>query len=64
MQSDGLLDDISHANKEKFPHQRMFVVAIDEYAFLVPYVENDEEIFLKTVIPSRAATRQYLGGKG
>jgi hypothetical protein len=34
----------------------------DEYAYLVPYVENDDEIFLKTVIPSRKATKQYLGG--
>ena len=63
MQSNGLLDDISHPNKDKYPHQRVFVVAIDEYAYLVPYVENDEEIFLKTVIPSRIATRQYLGGE-
>ena len=63
LQSNGLLDDISHPNKDKYPHQRVFVVAIDEYAYLVPYVENDEEIFLKTVIPSRIATRQYLGGE-
>ena len=59
----GLLDDISHPNKVKYPHQRMFVVAVDEYAYLVPYVEDDQEIFLKTVIPSRKATRQYLGGE-
>jgi len=35
-------------------------VAIEDYAYLVPYVENDQEIFLKTVIPSRKATKQYL----
>jgi uncharacterized DUF497 family protein len=63
LQSGGLLDDGSHPNKEKYPHQRLFIVAIDEYAYLVPYVENDEEIFLKTVVPSRKATRKYLGGK-
>ncbi len=63
LQSGGLLDDVSHPNKEKYPHQRMFIVAIDEYAYLIPYVENHEEIFLKTVIPSRKATKHYLGDK-
>ncbi len=63
LQSGGLLDDVSHPNKKQYSHQRMFVVAIDEYVHLVPYVENDEEIFLKTVIPNRKATKKYLGGK-
>lgn len=63
LRSGKLLDDVSHPNKEKYPHQRMFVVAVDEYVYLVPYVENDEEIFLKTIVPSRKATKQYLGGK-
>lgn len=61
LQSGGLLDDMVHPNKEKYPRQRMFVVSIDEYAYLVPYIENDEGIFLKTVIPSRKATKRYLG---
>lgn len=60
LQSGCLLDDISHPNSEKYPYQRVFVVEMDDYAYLVPYVENDEEIFLKTVIPSRKATKQYL----
>jgi len=63
LKSGGLLDDISHPNKEKYPHQRLFVISIDDYVYLVPYVENEEEIFLKTVVPSRKATKQYLGGK-
>jgi len=63
LQSGGLLDDISHSNRRKYPNQSVFVVAIEEYVYLVPYVENDEEIFLKTVIPSRKATKQYLGDK-
>lgn len=62
LQSGGLLDDLVHPNKEKYPNQRMFVVRIDDYAWLVPYVENDAEFFLKTVIPSRKATKQYLKG--
>ena len=60
--SDGLLDDISHPNDEKYAHQRVFVVAIDDYVYLVPYVETEDEIFLKTVIPGRKATKQYFGG--
>jgi len=59
--SGDVLDDLSHPNKEKYEHQRLFVVDIDGYAYLVPYVENEEEIFLKTIIPSRKATKRYLG---
>jgi uncharacterized DUF497 family protein len=62
LQGDGLLDDLEHPNKQKYPDQKVFVVNIDGYAHLVPYVENEEVIFLKTVIPSRKATKQYLGG--
>ena len=63
LQSGGLLDDISHPNTERYAHQRVLVVAIDDYAYLIPYVETDEEIFLKTIVPSRKATKHYLGGK-
>lgn len=61
MQHGGLLDDVEHPNREKYSHQRVFVINIDDYVHLVPYVENKKEIFLKTVIPSRKATRSYLG---
>ncbi len=60
LQSGDLLDDVVHPNAEKYPHQRMLVVAIEGYAYLIPYVEDDQEIFLKTVIPSRKATKRYL----
>ena len=62
LQEDGLLDDLAHPNKQKYPDQKVFVVNIDGYAHLVPYVENEDAIFLKTVIPSRKATKKYLGG--
>ncbi len=61
LQQDNLLDDIEHPNSEKYPNQRVFVINIDDYIYLVPYVENKKEIFLKTVIPSRKATKLYLG---
>jgi len=56
LQSGCLLDDVEHPNSEKYSHQRVFIVEIDAYAYLVPYVENNEEIFLKTIVPSRKAT--------
>jgi len=62
LQTNGLVDDIRHPNRVVYSHQRIFVVAIEEYAYLVPYVESEEDIFLKTIIPSRKATKQYLGG--
>lgn len=58
----GLLDDICHPNATSYPQQRIFIVAVDEYAYLVPYVERENEIFLKTVIPSRKFTGLYLRG--
>ncbi|GAA4815364.1 hypothetical protein GCM10011365_02300 [Marinicella pacifica] len=60
LQTDGLLDDVKHPNQATYPHQRIYVVAITDYAYLVPYVESNETIFLKTIIPSRKATKQYL----
>ena len=61
LQQGALLDDIEHPNNDKYPNQRVFVINIDDYAHLVPYVEDRKEIFLKTVIPSRKATKIYLG---
>ena len=63
IQRGDILDIVEHPNRERYPDQRMFVLNIDEYVYLVPYVESREEIFLKTIIPSRKATREYLGGK-
>jgi len=56
-----LLDVREHPNKERYPNQRIFVVRIEDYVFLVPFVEDEESIFLKTIYPSRRATKDYLG---
>jgi len=61
VENGGLLDEIAHPNSQDYPHQRIFIVAIEDYVYLVPYVENEEEIFLKTIIPSRKFTKIYFG---
>jgi uncharacterized DUF497 family protein len=58
-----ILDDYLHPNQKRYPEQRIMVIGISNYAYLVPYVEDEEEIFLKTIIPSRKATEIYFGGK-
>ena len=58
-----VLDLVAHPNQKKYPEQQIIVVEINEYAYLVPFVESLEGKFLKTIIPSRKATRDYLGGK-
>ena len=60
----GLLDIVEHPNQRKYKGQYIFVVQKEGYIYLVPFVENEKEIFMKTIIPSRKATREYLkGGK-
>jgi len=61
IERNGYLDLIKHPNVSRYPNQKMFIVEIDNYAYLIPFVENDTEIFLKTIIPSRKATQKYLG---
>ena len=63
IESGGLLNDIEHSNSQKFPHQRMYVVLINDYVYGVPYVFDDDGIFLKTIYPSRKLTASYLARK-
>lgn len=63
LESGGLLDDYPHPNSAQYPNQWVMVVAYLDYAHLAPYVvESPDQIFLKTVIPSRKATRDYVDG--
>jgi uncharacterized DUF497 family protein len=61
IQQGKILDVIKHPNQEKYKNQFIFIVEFDNYAYLVPFIENEEEMFLKTIIPSRKATKKYLG---
>jgi uncharacterized DUF497 family protein len=60
IERDEILDVIEHPDSSKYPNQRLFILNIGNYAYLVPFVETESEIFLKTIIPSRKATRKYL----
>ena len=60
IEQDGLLDVLEHPNQNRYPGQLIYVVEIDEYLYLVPFVtQPDGTRFLKTIIPSRKATRDY-----
>jgi uncharacterized DUF497 family protein len=49
-----------HPNQEKFPNQRIYFVVIENYVYLVPHITKKDLIFLKTIIPSRKATKAFL----
>jgi len=55
-----VLDLMNHPDQKKYPNQKMAIVEIDGYACLVPYVDDKDGVFLKTIIPSRKATKNYL----
>ena len=58
-----LMDVVKHPNQSRYPNQQMLIVKIKEYAYLVPFVEDEKGKFLKTIIPSRKVTRDYLRGR-
>jgi len=55
-----VLDVMAHPNKIKYPHQQVLVININDYVYAVPFVEQGNERFLKTIVPNRKLTRQYL----
>lgn len=63
MEQGSLLDVVGHPNREKYSSQRLFIVKLRGYAYIVPFVETEKEIFLKTIIPNRKATQKYLSGE-
>lgn len=62
IRSGGLLDIAKHPNQDRYPNQQIFIVYFNDYVYIVPFVESEQEIFLKTIIPSRKMKKQYLGG--
>jgi uncharacterized DUF497 family protein len=63
MERGDVLDTIEHPNQDRYPGQKIAIIRIDDYAYLVPYIEKREELFLKTIIPSRKATNKYVRAK-
>lgn len=63
LEAGGLLEVVNHPSPRRYPDQRVFVIALAGYVYLVPHVEEADYVFLKTIIPSRKATRDY-GKKG
>ena len=63
IQSGAKVIETDHPNKKKYPNQKIMIVDVEGYAYLVPYVIEENEYFLKTIIPSRKATKKYLGDK-
>jgi len=63
LEREDVLEVVEHPNQEKYPGQRIAIVEINDYAYLVPYIQDGEEIFLKSIIPSRKATNKYVRTK-
>ena len=63
LQAGGLLDIIENPNQERYKDQRIFIVDVEGYVCMVPFVETEDGVFLKTIIPSRKMTKLYLGGE-
>lgn len=55
-----VLQNINHPNKARYPNQKVLIVQVNDYAYIVPYIQDDTMIFLKTIYPSRQMTRKYL----
>ena len=60
IENDDLLDVREHPNKEKYPNQKLLIIKMNDYVYVVPYVQEQDTMFLKTIIPSRKETKRYL----
>jgi len=60
IQENRLIKTLTHPNKKKYPNQKIMVIDINSYAYIVPFVEDEEKIFLKTIYPSKKYTKKYL----
>jgi len=61
MQAGDILETYDHPNQARYPGQHIHEIVIEEYVYLVPFVESEEQVFLKTIIPSRKATKKHRG---
>lgn len=64
IQEDKILEVIDHPNQKQHPNQKIILVVIEEYIYMIPFVEDEKKYFLKTIIPSRKMTKNYLKKRG
>jgi len=62
--NDKTINVYDNYNEENYPNQKIYEVLYNDYIYLVPFVENENRVFLKTIIPSRKATKKYKKGGG
>jgi uncharacterized DUF497 family protein len=58
---DNVLDIIKHPNEEKYPGQKIYIILLQNYVHMIPFVKDGDEIFLKTIVPSRKMNKLYKG---
>jgi len=63
IENEEILSRRSHPDVKKYPNQFIFVLELNDYICYVPFIENDKEIFLKTIIPSRKLNKEFKGAK-
>jgi len=61
IQAGDILETYDHPNQERYPGQQIHEITIEDYVYLVPFVESEDHVFLKTIIPSRKATKKHRG---
>lgn len=64
LERDDIWQIIDHPNQDRYPGQRIYLVAIEDYVYFVPFIQEEKYIFLKTIIPNRKATKDYLDERG
>ncbi len=62
IEEDRVFDIVAHPNQTRYPHQKVYIIEINSYVYVVPFVEETKKYFLKTIIPSRKMTKKYLKG--
>ena len=63
LEKEEIIDIKNHPNKSKYPNQKIFILRLNNYLCYVPFVENEKELFLKTIIPSRKLKKEYQDEK-
>jgi uncharacterized DUF497 family protein len=61
LQAGDIIETYDHPNQERYPGQQIHEIAIEDYVYLVPFIESEDQVFLKTIIPSRKVTKKHRG---